>query len=362
MRDRSVSLFWTLHFGGWFILYIALVVAVLTEQALGYALAHKAVTVVLGLLITTGLWPIYRHLFRRGTAPWLVLAVSIAASYVGAYFWDLGFVLTYNAALAPLFGEEAWALGKISFFRAIYNAPYLLAWSLLYFGIKYYQALIEERERSLRAQAEAHQARLRALRYQLNPHFLFNTMNAISTLIVEERNREATRMIAQLSDFLRMTLEGSGEAQVPLAEEIEFTRRYLEIEQIRLGDRLRVHFEVDDDALPLPVPAMILQPLVENAIKHAISPSEEGGWIRIEARRTGPWLLLRIMDSGAGFDRSHAASSDGIGLANTRERLQQLYGDRQRFELSKSRDGGLSVSIQLPLGSPEFAPLSTVAR
>lgn len=355
MSNRSVSLFWPLHFGGWLVLYIALVVAMLPERELGYALAENGVKVGLGLLITTGLWPIYRHLFRRSTAPWLLLAVSIAASFVGSYFWDLGFVLTYNAIVAPLFGEEAWPLGMISF-----SAPYLLVWSLLYFGIKYYQALVEERERVLRAQAEAHQARLRALRYQLNPHFLFNTMNAISTLIVEERNREATRMIAQLSDFLRMTLEDSGEAQVPLAEEIEFTRRYLEIEQIRWGDRLRVDFDVDDDALALPVPAMILQPLVENAIKHAISPSEEGGWIGIEARRTGRWLRLRITDSGARFDPSGGASSGGIGLANTRERLRQLYGDRQRFELSESRNGGLSVSIQLPLGAPELAPLATV--
>ena len=361
MRNRSVSLFWTLHLGGWFILYIAMVAAVLTEHRLGYALAEKAVTVVLGLLLTTGLWPIYRYLFRRGNPPWLLLAVSIAASYVGSYFWDVVYALIYNAALAPLSGEEAWAIGKVSFFRSVYNAPYLLAWSLLYFGFKYYQALVEERERSLRAQAEAHQARLRALRYQLNPHFIFNTMNAISTLIVEEKNREAAQMIARLSDFLRTTLEGSGAAQVPLAEEIDFARHYLEIEQIRFGDRLDVDIDVDDDVLSVPVPALILQPLVENAIKHAVSPSEEGGRIRIEARRTGGALLLRVADDGPGLGPPGTASSDGIGLNNTRDRLRQLYGDRQRLELREAEGGGLSVSIYIPLGPRASVSPATVA-
>lgn len=348
MRNPPKSLFWPLQLGGWLALYIGLLAGTIHTRPLAYAMAEKSVTVVLGLVLTTALHPAYRYLFRRGVEPAVLLGVTLVASYVGSFVWNAGYVVIYGALVAPHFGTTASKLSEVGFLSSIFNAPYLLAWGLLYFAIKYYHALVEERERSLRAQVDAHQARLRALRYQLNPHFLFNTMNAISTLVVEEKNRDATLMISRLSDFLRMTLYASDAPQVSLAEELDFARRYLEIEQIRFGDRLAVQIDAADDTLSVRVPALILQPLVENAIKYAVSPNEDGGCIAILARRTDEGILLRITDDGAGRDLASDPSPGGIGLANTRERLRQLYGDRQRLELEPSPSGGLTVSIHVP--------------
>ena len=379
MRDRSASLFWPLQLVGWSLLYAGLVASMLESKplgsgsaekglaaVLGYALAEKGVTVVLGLLLTTAIWPFYRRLFRSGASLWTLLVVSVITSYFGSFVWNAGYVLTYRAVVAPLFREPPItlgdALGSVGLFSSVYNAPILLAWSILYFGMKYYQALLQERERTAAAQAEANEARLRALRYQLNPHFLFNTMNAISTLVVEERNDEAAAMIARLSDFLRVTLEGSDAPQVPLADEIEFARQYLEIEQIRFGSRLAVHIDVADDTLSLPVPTLILQPLVENSIKHAVAPSETGVRIGIHARRVNGTLTLQITDDGAGLDLFPGTDPEGIGLANTRARLHQLYGERQRLDLTGTPGGGLCVSIQIPLEPAASASGARVTR
>jgi signal transduction histidine kinase len=353
MRDRLVPSFWTLQLGGWLAFYVALVASVLGRWPLEYALAEKAVTVVLGLVLTTALWPLHRRLFRHN-APLRVLVVfSLVVSYLGSFVWNTGYRVVFNAVVGPWFGDQAdpaKSLGQV-FVDSIYNSPLLLAWSVPYFGIKHYQALAQERERTLAAQAEAHHARLRALRYQLNPHFLFNTLNAVSTLVVEQRNREAAAMIARLSDFLRATLNDAGAPDVPLAEEIDFARRYLDIEQIRFGERLHVTFDVDDEVLAVPVPALILQPLVENAIKHAVAPREDGGRIVVQARREGETLVLWVMDDGPGLDPAAAVEGGGIGLANTRDRLRQLYGEAGRLHLERADGGGLCAAVHIPLGA-----------
>lgn len=357
MRDRIVPSFWTLQLGGWLAFYAALVVSMLGRWPLEYTLAEKGVTVGTGLALTTALWPLHRRLFRRN-APLRVLVVfSLVVSYLGTFVWNTGYRVVFNAVVGPWFGEEAnpaKSLGE-QFLHSIYNSPLLLAWSVLYFGIKHYQALVHERERTLAAQAEAHHARLRALRYQLNPHFLFNTLNAVSTLVVEQRNREAAAMIARLSDFLRATLDDAGAPEVPLAEEIDFTRRYLDIEQIRFGDRLHVAFDVADEVLAVPVPVLILQPLVENAMKHAVAPREDGGRVVVQARREGETLVLRVMDDGPGLDPAAAVEGGGIGLANTRDRLRQMYGEAGRLQLERAEGGGLCVAVHIPLSAASTA-------
>jgi two-component system, LytTR family, sensor kinase len=186
---------------------------------------------------------------------------------------------------------------------------------------------------------------LQALRYQLNPHFLFNTLNAISTLVVDKRNAEAGKMISRLSDFLRLTLDRPDVEEVPLSDEIEFARRYLEIEQVRFGDRLSVNIDVDDDAWTARVPALVLQPLVENAIRHAVAPREAGGRIEIGARVAGRAVQVWVADDGPGLNAN--GNGTGIGLANTRERLQQLYGSAHRFQLVNGC--GLRAELEIPL-------------
>ena len=200
----------------------------------------------------------------------------------------------------------------------------------------------------LQAQADAHHARLQALRYQLNPHFLFNALNGVSTLVTEEHTREATDMLAQLSDFLRMTLEADDVAEVPLADEVDYVRRYLDIEQARFGDRLRVRFDVAPGVLAARVPALVLQPLVENAVKYAVAPREAGGSIEIGADASASDLVLSVEDDGPGVG-GDGAGGFGVGLANVRARLREQYGDAGRLDLDEAPGGGLRAVVRLPL-------------
>jgi sensor histidine kinase YesM len=264
-------------------------------------------------------------------------------------------ILPYNAWLAGV-PFELTRIGVL-FDGSLYHSFVLMAWSVLYFAIRYYQDLQTARERALKAETAAQRARLQALRYQLNPHFLFNTLNAISTLVVEGHNGAAGRMIAQLSDFLRLTLDGSDAREVPLVEEVTFARRYLEIEQVRFGPRLATRFDVDADTYSALVPNLILQPLVENAVRHAVAPREAGGRITVSAQRIDSYLYLRVRDDGPGLSGDATDVFDrGVGLANTRARLEEHYGPMHRFLLERSDGGGLTVTLVLPFRKPPNEP------
>ena len=212
-------------------------------------------------------------------------------------------------------------LGYISFF---FGALYLLfAWTAAYVGIKLARQLQHEKETALQATAMAHQAQLRMLRYQLNPHFLFNTLNAISTLVLDGRREQANGMVGALSGFLRYSLDSDPEQRVTLDQEIESVRRYLGIEQVRFGDRLRVGILVTPEAAGALVPSLILQPLIENAIKFAVSRREEGGRIELVAHADDGVLEITVRDDGPGSVDyvPKSGGGHGVGLANTRERL-----------------------------------------
>jgi two-component system LytT family sensor kinase len=187
------------------------------------------------------------------------------------------------------------------------------------------------------------------LRYQLNPHFLFNTLNAISTLILDRSNETANQAVSRLSDFLRYTLDNDPMKRVTLGSELHAIELYLEIEKVRFGDRLVVNKEVEANALQALVPSLILQPLIENSIKYAISPSEDGGTLKISAKVHGGMLLLKLSDNGPGLGNgSKTKKSSGVGLKNTRERLQQFYGDDQAFTLAPNDPTGLMITINIP--------------
>lgn len=207
-----------------------------------------------------------------------------------------------------------------------------------------------ERERLVRAESEAREARLSALRYQLNPHFLFNSLNAASTLVLQGKPTAATRMLAQIGELLRTTLDSDASAEIPLSRELAFVEQYLAIEQTRLGDRLRVTTAISRDTLDAVVPSMLLQPLVENAVRHGVAPLMEGGTIAIESRNHGDHLLMTIKNSGPRTNGNVGQNgiSKGIGLANTAERLKTLYGDNQRFSLQSQQAGGYEVTIEIP--------------
>ena len=203
-------------------------------------------------------------------------------------------------------------------------------------------------------------AQLQALQSQLHPHFLFNTLHAISALMHRDVP-SADRMLVQLSDLLRMTLDTVSHPEIRLNEEMDFLSKYLQIEQVRLGDRLTVKFDVDEDALDAVVPALILQPLVENAIKHGIAPHVRPGRVAVAARREGDMLVMTVSDTGPGpGERGMAALSTGIGVSNTRARLQHQFGARFRFEFQRQRDG-FTVLVGIPFRQEPHAASSHVA-
>lgn len=215
---------------------------------------------------------------------------------------------------------------------------------------RYYRRYREGELRSSRLQTQLTQAQLEALKMQLQPHFLFNTLHSISALLHRDPDA-ADRMIARLGDFLRLTLENSGEQEVSLQKELEFLTCYLEIERVRFQDRLTTSVEVEPAALDVPVPNLILQPIVENALRHGIAQTRGPGRVEISAKRENSALRIRVRDNGPGLaaiTRPDDGLKEGLGLSNTRARLEQLYGAAHRFELENAPGGGLLVTLEIP--------------
>jgi sensor histidine kinase YesM len=211
------------------------------------------------------------------------------------------------------------------------------------------------RERELQAsrlETEVSRARLDALQRQLHPHFLFNTLNSISVLMQKNEIETANRMLGDLSELLRQVLSSDAVMLVPLREEMEFVRRYTEIERIRFGDRLDVVVDTDDAALGCPVPGFLLQSLVENAIRHGIARKPEGGTVTIAAQRNGQRLRMEVRDTGVGLDR--ATNDGGIGIANAQARLRHLYGDKYTLELRNADGGGTLAVVEIPIVEQSF--------
>ena len=228
---------------------------------------------------------------------------------------------------------------------------FMIYWAILggFFTLAYY---VKYRERELRCsqlEVQLVESRLQALKMQIHPHFLFNTMNALSTIVMKEQTEQAMKMISRFSDFLRMTLEETGKQQVPLDQELGFIQSYLEVEKIRFQEKLQVHFDVEPNTLSAFVPNLILQPIVENAIRYAVLPKESTGEVSIRAWRLNGTLQLQVRDNGPGMPKnSDSDSSTGIGLKNTRARLTNLYGTHHQFDLENLPEGGLQVTLAIP--------------
>jgi signal transduction histidine kinase len=232
----------------------------------------------------------------------------------------------------------------------LFNSNFITYWILVSAtcGYDYYIRYRRGELRSAQLSAQLAQAQLQALRAQLHPHFLFNTLNAISTLV--HRDPEAAdRMIARLSDLLRMILEEVGVQRAPLAKELEFLKSYIEIEQARFADRLTVKFQIAPETLSAYMPYLILQPIVENAIRHGIAPRAQAGLIEVRARREHDFLLLEVCDNGVGIPEGvKSTSRKGTGISSSRERLEKLYGDKCRFEIRNRSTGGVEVTLAIP--------------
>jgi signal transduction histidine kinase len=245
-------------------------------------------------------------------------------------------------------------LAAYKFFLLInYHVNVATYWAIIgvQYGIRYYHMYRERQLRASQLEAKLAQSQLQILKMQLHPHFLFNTLNTISELIHKDPD-VAEQMVTNLSDLLRLSLESAGRQEVPLQQELDFLEKYLEIEQTRFHDRLRVRIEIDPQSLDASVPNMILQPIVENAIRHGIAPLACGGEIEIQAMRENGSLRLQVRDDGRGLpDGNVNAIKEGVGLSNTRARLNHLYGAAHQLELESVPDGGLRLRMTIPYRS-----------
>jgi signal transduction histidine kinase len=238
-------------------------------------------------------------------------------------------------------------------FNKFYNG--ILSSILLYAAILAFGYAVSSRERLALQQTETarlneqlSKAQLHALRQQIEPHFLFNTLNAIAGLVREGRNDSAVSMIAGLSDFLRRVLDDSTRQQVPLGEEVEFAQKYLDIQKVRFAERLQLSVDVPAELYPAQVPALILQPMVENAVKHGIAKRAQGGSIRIAASRSNGMLTLSVSNDGPSLPADWEMARSGIGISNVRTRLKSLYGDSFTLSMRNQEGGGVAVSLSLP--------------
>lgn len=342
--------FWLLHTGGW--LGFALV------QFLG-SLLHdlRDIFVIVIFLNSYAGWMLtvpLRYVYRRvwNLSPIKMIVVIILSSYVTAVIWQVIKNINYWEIYKHGWEPEFWLYYTKS---SVWSFYIILSWSVLYFGIKYYQMLQKEKQNVLQANTLAHQAQLKMLRYQLNPHFLFNTLNAISTLILVQENKTANAMVTKLSEFLRYSLDKDPMKRVTLTSELHALELYLDIEKVRFEERLQVDINIGQDCENALVPSMILQPLAENAIKYAIAVKEQGGTISVNVNRFGNDLLVELADDGPGAEitNGNLHRENGVGLANTRERLNALYKNNYSLVVSNNVPSGVKVNIRIPyeLGS-----------
>ncbi|MBX7458669.1 histidine kinase [Qipengyuania sp. 1NDH17] len=353
--DNKNQAFWNLQLIGWGgSALLRAMSAFANGQPLEFFFVILIATIT-GFSISLILSVVYAFLIKQrplvtwgGTAIALALAVGIF-SFIDS--WVLGLTRPSSET------------GFVRIFIGIYffDLTLLGAWSALYYAINFFLQVEQQADRLERLEAQATSAQLAMLRYQLNPHFLFNTLNSISTLVLLNQTKPANAMLTRLSSFLRHTLVTQPGGKVTVAQEVETLKLYLEIERMRFEERLQTNFRIEDRAAKAQIPSMLLQPLIENAIKYGVSPQEEGAEISLLAQIVGPRLRVTVSDTGPGVDVGGVADdlpavmathkrrdSTGVGLANIRDRLAQAYGDDHRFEIRSPESGGFTVIIELP--------------
>ncbi|KRA81702.1 sensor histidine kinase [Altererythrobacter sp. Root672] len=350
-KDRA---FWRLQFVGWGAAAFQRGMSALANgQDLSF-LVLVLIEAITGFSISLVLSVIYGKLInRRPIITWSVTAVVLVTAVFVAAFIN-GWAVSLQRGGTTGFVQLVLGLSYI-------HMTLLGAWSALYYAINYYLQVEEQADRLERLEAQATSAQLAMLRYQLNPHFLFNTLNSISTLVLLKQTEPANAMLTRLSGFLRHTLVTQPGGKVSVAQEVETLKLYLDIERMRFEERLRTVFKVEPAAAGASIPSLLLQPLVENAIKYAVSPQEEGARISLTAQVIGNRLRVTVADTGPGAQAtataarvsdallgSHNMVSTGVGLANIRDRLAQAYGEEHRFEIETPPEGGFTVIIEIP--------------
>ena len=363
------SLFWGLHYGGWFVWGTFVWAFELAQLgALGSAL-DNLVWVGCGSTLALALRGLFRRARAAGWSYMALAALALTACLLAGVLW-------YQVYLALLHSSSAWLVHSPHFgalFTAVaadaakltWRIPFghwmmftfiLLTWSSLYFGINAMLDLETERARSVHALKLADGVRLRALQSQLNPHFLFNALNGIATLVREGDRTKAADLVDTLSDFLRATLRKLDTPEIPVSEELQFVEQYLRIQRLRFGSSLRATVDAAPETRDALVPTLILQPLVENAVRHGVLARAQGGALSVSIQRSDDVLVITVEDDGPGLGDA-GAHAYGVGLKNSAERLEALYGDGAHMSVGTRLHGrGFAVIIFLPFRSASGTP------
>ncbi|MDB5706851.1 MAG: histidine kinase [Sphingomonas bacterium] len=336
--------FWRLQAAGWTGYLILRSVSSISNGLDLTATLLVVVESIVGYCITLLLSTLYHYYRGQPRIAAVILTILTLAAATLLYAVLDAFAYSFIKFSSPGLSLSL-VLGTI-----FLNFTVLAGWSALYFGINFYLIVEDQIDQLAALENTASSAQLAMLRYQLNPHFLFNTLNSISTLVLLKQTERANAMLSRLSSFLRYTLANEPTAHVTIAQEVETLKLYLEIEKMRFEERLRPSFEVDPRVAKARLPSLLLQPLVENAIKYAVTPKEEGAEIAVTARLAGDRVQITVSDTGPGLNEMKArpSLSTGVGLANIRERLAQAYGPDHRFETRSIPGGGFGVEIEIP--------------
>ena len=344
------SSFWTLQGIGWgtygLLWYVASLPVYERIDAPVYVVGVRILYYVgLGAGITLALRPLYRRLWNRGASLVTLLTLSLVCCLFGSGTWLLFFEgVKWPLDTAPFSG--AYGASSLWYFArpVVSNTIVLLAWSALYFGIKFQRDLLTQQERALRAETLAREAQIQMLRYQLNPHFLFNALNALFTMIGED-DRRARQFVHELSDFMRYSLLDTDTQTVSLREEIEVIRSFLFIEKLRYEDDLQVEFDIDSSTEAIQLPPFLIQSLVENAVKHGRATGPAPLHVRLITRKKEDVLQIDVANTGRLLPTAASRSEHGgVGLKNVRERLRKLYPNRHTFSLQEE-DGWVHAQI-----------------
>jgi signal transduction histidine kinase len=345
LLENRNRLFWLVHSAGWFGFALVHYLGSLLHDLRDIFVVIIFLNAYAGWLFTVPL----RYLYRRvwNFPPIKIALVVIFSSYFTGVLWQIVKNINYWEIYKHGYHPDFILMYTQS---SVWSFYIILSWSVLYFGTKYYQMLQIEKQNVLKANAVAHQAQLKMLRYQLNPHFLFNTLNAISTLILLKDTHTANGMVTKLSDFLRYSLDKDPMKKVTLNSEIQALELYLAIEKVRFEERLQVNFCISKNCENALVPSMILQPIAENAIKHAIAKQEEGGNITVTVSHFANDLMIEVADNGPGAEiiDGNLYRENGVGLVNTRERLNALYPNKFSLVVANNIPTGVKVSIRMP--------------
>jgi sensor histidine kinase YesM len=342
--------FWTLQIVGWLgyalFVFLAIVRPQISEPNFNFSgqILNLLVETMSGFFLSYLQWCFIRRITHFPLNKMLLFSFSAAA--VLGLIYNIIKLSTFKAIVHQQQWNESWSTLEFGGWL-LFSLATMFVWTAIFFIMLYNNKLQKEHEMLLRAQTSAKEAQLEMLRYQLNPHFMFNTMNAISTLIYKNENDKANEMLDKLCDFFRYSLDKNDKSKTTLQKELELLDLYLSIEKVRFGDRLHVELAIDNNALGCRVPSMLLQPLVENAIKYAIELRKEGGSIIIQAQIIDDRLMLHVIDDGQGLNKK-LNEGFGIGMTNTKARLDAMFNGDFDVNLANSENGGATVLISIP--------------